>query len=115
MKKNELKIIENVKLDDIKTFTKADDAVVMVLKDGQEVRFELMKNACDRFDFYDMIDRIKVTEQENPHTNYLSVDGFLLCGNYHLKLNDVSKTCGNEDPAVVYSQMLEAKAGAVHA
>lgn len=115
MKKNEMKIIENVKLDDIKTFTEADDAVVMVLKDGQEIRFEVMKNACDRFDFYDMIDRIKVTEQENPHSNYLSVDGFVRNGNYHLKLNDVSKTCGNEDPAVVYSQMLEAKAGAVHA
>lgn len=114
MKKNEMKIIENVKLDDIKTFTKADDAVVMVLKDGQEIRFEVMTNAFDRVNFYQMIDRIKVTERENPHSNYLSVDGFVRNGNYHLKLNDVSKTCGNEDPAVVYRQMLEVKAGALN-
>lgn len=111
MKKEKMNIIDNVKLDDIKTFTEADDAVVMVLKDGQEVRFEVMKDAFDRFYFYDMIDRIKVTEQEQPMSNFVLVFGFVDTGLYHLKLNEIKHITDEAgvdvDPSKINSIMLD--------
>ena len=111
MKKNEMKIIENVKLDDIKTFTEADDAVVMVLKDGQEVRFEVMKDAFDRFYFYNMINEIKATKQEQPMSHFVLVFGFVDTGLYHLKLNEIKHITDEAgvdvDPSEINSIMLD--------
>lgn len=111
MKRNELKIVDNVKLDDIKTFTQADDAVVMALKDGQEVRFEVMKDACDRFDFYDMIRKIKVTKQEQPMSHFTDVLGYVNQGLHHLKLNEIKHITDEAgvdvDPSEIKSIMLD--------
>ena len=105
------KLYETVTLEDIKVFKTENNAVVMVLKDGQEVKFDLMADSFDRYCFNQMIDRIKVTSRFNPHTNYLHAEGFTQVGNYHLKLNEVAKTCPTlADPADIFSAMLEGKA-----
>lgn len=104
------KLFETVTIEEIKEFKTENNSVVMVLKDGQEVTFDLMTDSYDRYCFNQMIDRIKVTNRINPHTNYTKAEGFTQVGNYHLKLNEVKKTCSVLlDPADVFSEMLEKK------
>ena len=111
MKKEKMNIIDNVKLDDIKTFTQADDAVVMVLKDGQEVRFEVMKDAFDRFHFYNMINEIRATKQEQSILHFTDVLGFVNIGLNHLKLNEIRHITDEAgvdvDPSEIKSIMLD--------
>lgn len=111
MKKEKMNIIDNVKLDDIKTFTQADDAVVMVLKDGQEVRFEVMKDAFDRFYFCNMINEIRATKQEQSMLHFTDVLGFVNIGLNHLKLNEIKHITDEAgvdvDPSEIKSIMLD--------
>lgn len=111
MKRNEMKIVDNVKLDDIKTFTQADDAVMMVLKDGQEVRFEVMKNSADIHSFNSMIEDIKVTRREEPKSLYTNILGYVNKGLHHLKLNEIKHITDEAgvdvDPSEIKSIMLD--------
>lgn len=99
--------VMNISLDDIKVFRTEDNRVVMELKNGNEIRFDVLENAFHRYDFFNLINGIKVTEQYQGE-RHQGTETLVQMGNYHITLNEVVKKYGTErDPAEIYEELLE--------
>lgn len=103
------KIIRNVNLNKVTKFIEDGNKVVMLLDDGREICFEVMKSGFDVWMFYDTIDEI--SSEENNRTMYTNASGFVRIGNHVLLMRDIKKileVLGTEIPASsVLSVMLD--------
>ena len=111
MKIEEIKVVDSLKIDDIAKFSTHGDKVIMVLKNGQEVVFNVMKEGFDRYFFFEMLRNIQVTEREIFLVNFVFAERYTHCGQEMLKMNEIKKILKemgvDEYPDNVFWKLLE--------